>query len=62
MFQVYIVNNYTQEAMEVSDCSLREALRLVNVAFFAAGRDNACLSATIKNIETGDYIPGYWED
>ena len=62
MFQVRITNNYTQESIEANDCTLREALRLVNVAFFAAGRDNYCLSASIKNVETGATVPGYWED
>lgn len=62
MFQVTITNNYTQEVMQADDCTLREALRLVNVARFGACYNDEALSVIILNTETGDFVPGFWED
>ena len=62
MFKARITNKKTQEIVEAEDCTLREALRLCNVAYFAAGYDDDAVSVVIINQLTGKFVPGYGED
>ena len=60
MYTARIERKDTLEIIEAHDCTLREALRLVNVAWFASGYDEENLDAWIIDQETGAKLDAWW--
>lgn len=62
MYTARIIRNNTQEMIEVPGLTLREALRLVNIAWFSCGYQEEALSACIIDEASGRVLRAWWED
>jgi len=60
MYTARIERKDTLEILEAQDCTLREALRLVNVAWFASGYQDEVLDAQVIDQETGRTLEAWW--
>jgi len=62
MYTARITRNDTLETIEASGLDLREALRLVNVSWFACGYQEEALSACIIDEASGRVLRAWWEE